>query len=77
MGIYPYVVEFRAVLIEGFFFAQFLVFPYFPFSLPNIGMRSLPNIMPSVKLLNFQTLEMFAVFSAFPVFRGKNERKNW
>ena len=34
----------------GFCFAQFFVFPYFPlFFCPNIGMRSLPNILPSVK----------------------------
>ena len=36
--------------LPGVFFAQFFVFPYFSlFFCPNIGMRSLPNILPSVK----------------------------
>ena len=71
-----------SVLIENnflskfpdFFFAQFFVFPYFPFFFPFIGTRSLPNILPSVKFPNF---EMFAVFPAFPVFLGEKKRKNW
>ena len=42
------------------------IFPFFP---PNIGMRNVPNIL--LPLLNFQTLEMFPVLPAFPVFVGK------
>ena len=61
-----------------FFFAHFFVFPYFPFFyFPSSGMRSLPNMLPSVKFPNF---EMFPAFPAFPVFlekiRGKNGKKN-
>ena len=49
-----------------FFFANFLVFPYFPFFFLHIGMRSLPNILPSVKFQNFEM---------FPVFLGKKKRE--
>ena len=35
-------------------------------------MRSLPNILPSVK---FQTLEILPVFPVFPVFLGKKRGK--
>ena len=36
--------------LPGVFFAQFFVVPYFPlFFCPNIGMRSLPNILFFVK----------------------------
>ena len=48
-----------------FFFAQFFVFPYFPLFFPNIGMRSLPNILPSVKFPNFGNASFFPWFSCF------------
>ena len=56
----------RAVLIEGllskfpvFFSRNFLHFHISLFFSPNIVMRSLPNILPSVKFPNFGNLSRF------------------
>ena len=66
------------------FFSRIFLYCISRFSIfffPNIGMRSVPNIVPY--LLNFQTLEMFPVFPVFPVFLfflfflGKRKRKIW
>ena len=48
-----------------FFFAQFFVFPYVLFSFPSIGLRSLPNVSPSVEFPNFGNVACFSCFSCF------------
>ena len=58
----------------GWGFAQFFVFPYFHFFFPKYWMRSLPNILPSVK---FHTLEMFLFFLLFLFFLEKKKKKIW
>ena len=59
------------------FFCAFFCVSIFSFFFPNTGMRSLPNII-FFPLLNVQTLEIFPVLPAFPVFLGKKKkRKIW
>ena len=62
---------FRAVLVEGFFvqksaflFRAIFCISIFPF-FPSIGMRSLPNILPSVKLPNFMNVSCFCCITCF------------
>ena len=47
------------------FFARFVVFPYFPIFPPEIGMRSLPNILPSNKFPNLVNASCFPCVSCF------------
>ena len=70
-----YLAPVSAVIIEGFFskspgllFAQFCVFPYFLCFLHSLYMKAKRSKYFAV---NFQTLEMFPVSPAFPVFSKK------
>ena len=62
---------FRAVFIEGLsskfpdFFSHNFCLSYFLSVFPNIGMRSLPNILPSAKFPNFGNVSCFSCFSCF------------
>ena len=51
-GLGPFLSKYFLSKFPDIFSAQFFVLPYFKKN-PNIGMRSLPNIFPSVKFLNF------------------------
>ena len=51
-----------------------MYFHIFQFFFPNIGMRSLPNILPSVKFRNFGN---FSCFSCFSCFSWKKKGKIW
>ena len=48
-----------------FFRAIFLNFRIFHYSAPTIGMRSVPNILPSVKFPNFGNVSCFSCFFCF------------
>ena len=48
-----------------FFRAIFLNFRIFHYSAPTIGMRSVPNILPSVKFPNFGNVSCFSCFCCF------------
>ena len=50
------------------FFSRIFSYSTFSIFFLHIGIRNLPNILPSVK---FQTWEMSSVFPALPVFVGK------
>ena len=64
-GLYPFNTFIRAVLIEipiaqisRFFSPNVLYFHIFQLVFPNIGMR-IPNVLPSVKFLNFGNVSCF------------------
>ena len=63
---------FANTLISRLFFAKFLYFHIFPFFFHILECEAF-QIFCSV--LNFQTLEMFLVFPAFPFFLRKKRRK--
>ena len=52
-------------------------FPYFPFFFPNIGMRSLPNILPSVEFPCFGNASCFSCFSCFAWKKRRKIGKSW
>ena len=56
-------VERRVVQISRFFFGQFFIFSYFQILFQNIGMRSLPNILHSVKFPKFGNVTCVTCFS--------------
>ena len=47
----------------------------FPVVLPNIGMRRVPNILPSVKFPNFGNVSCFSCFSCFSWKNTEKSRK--
>ena len=58
----------------GFFLRAVLVLIYFSF-FPNIGMRRLPNMLPSVKFTSLVNISCFFLFSIL-YWKKKNKGKN-
>ena len=58
-----------------FFSANFCICMYFNFFSPIVGMRRVPNILPSIEFLNFGNVSCLSRASYF--FLEKKRRKIW